>query len=75
MSLFEACDRLITLRAENNALKTELMYYKQKDKLNEDNDKNKPEPTPMEKLASDSSSIGKSVLFSHIKDKDDEKKD
>ena len=75
MSLFEACDRLITLRAENNALKTELMYYKQKDKLNEDNDKNKPEPTPMEKLASASSSIGKSVLFSHIKDKDDEKKD
>ena len=51
------------------------MYYKQKDKLNEDNDKNKPEPTPMEKLASASSSIGKSVLFSHIKDKDDEKKD
>ena len=36
MSLFEACDRLITLRAENNALKTELMYYKQKDKLTED---------------------------------------
>lgn len=73
MSLFEACDRLITLRAENNALKTELMYYKQKDKLSEDNDKNKPEPTPMEKLANSSSNIGKSILFSHIKD--NEKKD
>ncbi len=73
MSLFEACDRLITLRAENNALKTELMYYKQKDKLAEENDKNKPEPTPMEKLASSSSNIGKSILFSHIKD--NEKKD
>lgn len=71
MSLFEACDRLITLRAENNALKTELMYYKQKDKLNEDNVK-KPDPTPMEELA-DRSSIGKSILFSHIKD--NEKKD
>ena len=64
MSLFEACDRLITLRAENNALKTELMYYKQKEK--------KPDPTPMEKLA-ESSSIGKSILFSHLKD--NEKKD
>ena len=79
MALFEASDRLITLRAENNALKTELMYYKQKDKLNGDQDKNKPEPTPMEKLAS--SSISGSVLFSHLKDKDkdknkdDEKKD
>ena len=71
MSLFEACDRLITLRAENNALKTELMYYKQKDKLNEEKEK-KPDPTPMEKLA-ESSSIGKSILFSHIKD--NEKKD
>ena len=77
MALFEASDRLITLRAENNALKTELMYYKQKDKLNGDSDKNKPEPTPVEKLAS--SSISSSVLFSHLKDKDknkdDEKKD
>ena len=72
MSLFEACDRLITLRAENNALKTELMYYKQKDKLTEDKDKNKPEPTPVEKLAN-SSSLGKSILFTHMKD--NEKKD
>ena len=71
MSLFEACDRLITLRAENNALKTELMYYKQKDKLNEEKNE-KPDPTPMEKLA-ETSSIGKSILFSHIKD--NEKKD
>ena len=76
MALFECCDRLITLRAENNALKTELMYYKQKDKLTGDADKNKPEPTPVEKLAS-TSSIGNSILFSHLKDKnkDDEKKD
>ena len=72
MSLFEACDRLITLRAENSALKTELMYYKQKDKLNEENVK-KPDPTPMEKLA-ETSSIGKSILFSHLKD-NNEKKD
>ncbi len=71
MSLFEACDTLITLRAENTALKTELMYYKQKDKLNEEKEK-KPDPTPMEKLA-ESSSIGKSILFSHLKD--NEKKD
>lgn len=66
LSLFDACDKLITLRAENNALKTELMYYKQKDKINEENVK-KPDPTPMEQLA-ETSSIGKSVLFSHIKD-------
>ena len=72
MSLFEACDRLITLRAENSALKTELMYYKQKDKLNEESVK-KPDPTPVEKLA-ETSSIGKSILFSHLKD-NNEKKD
>ena len=56
MSLFEACDRLISLRAENNALKTELAYYKQKAQL--EAEKNKPDikPTPMEELASKVSS-------------------
>jgi len=53
LSLFECCDRLITLRAENNALKTELMYYQQLDKLNKEKNKEKTEPTPMELLAKD----------------------
>ena len=68
----EGFGSLFLLLSENNALKTELMYYKQKDKLTEDKDKNKPEPTPVEKLAN-SSSLGKSILFTHMKD--NEKKD
>ena len=51
LSLFECCDRLLTLRAENNILKTELMYYKQKDQQNNENNKSVCEPTPVEKLA------------------------
>ena len=67
MSLFEACDRLITLRAENNALKTELAYYKNKSAL--ESEKNKPDikPTPMEELANKVSS----GLFDHLKKNDD----
>ena len=69
MSLFEACDRLLTLRAENSALKTELMYYKNKGAL--EADKNKPEikPTPMEELANKVSS----GLFTNLSKKDDNK--
>jgi hypothetical protein len=51
LSLFEACDRIITLKNENNALKTELMYYKQKDKLVTEKEMADVEPTPVEKLA------------------------
>ncbi|SDX87310.1 Cell division protein ZapA [Ruminococcaceae bacterium YAD3003] len=67
MSLFEACDRLISLRAENSALKTELMYYKNKGAL--EAEKNKPDikPTPMEELAN-SASTG---LFTKFKKTDD----
>ncbi len=67
MSLFEACDRLISLRAENNALKTELAYYKNKSAL--ESEKNKPDikPTPMEELANKVSS----GLFDHLKKNDD----
>ncbi|MCR4689672.1 MAG: cell division protein ZapA [Saccharofermentans sp.] len=55
LSLFECCDRLLTLRAENNALRTELMYYQQLDRLNKEKNKDKTEPTPMEILAKDTS--------------------
>ena len=67
MSLFEACDRLISLRAENNALKTELTYYKNKSAL--ESEKNKPDakPTPMEELANKVNS----GLFDHLKKTDD----
>ena len=67
MSLFEACDQLIALRAENNALKTELTYYKVK--ANEYAKERRPDikPTPMEELA-DKVSEG---LFEHLKNKDD----
>ena len=71
MSLFEACDRLISLRAENNALKTELTYYKQKAAL--EAEKNKPDlkPTPMEELANKAST----GFFTHLNKKDDKKED
>lgn len=67
MSLFEACDRLISLRAENSALKTELMYYKNKGAL--EAEKNKPDikPTPMEELANSASN----GLFTKFKKTDD----
>ncbi|PWJ70752.1 cell division protein ZapA [Ruminococcaceae bacterium R-25] len=67
MSLFEACDQLIALRAENNALKTELTYYKVK--ANEYAKERRPDikPTPMEELA-DKVNEG---LFEHLKKKDD----
>ena len=55
LSLFECCDRLLTLRAENNALRTELMYYQQLDRVNKEKNKEKSTPTPMEILAKDSS--------------------
>lgn len=69
MSLFEACDQLIALRAENNALKTELTYYKVK--YNEAAEERRPDikPTPMEELA-DKVSNG---LFKDLVDSDDKK--
>ena len=69
MSLFEACDRLISLRAENSALKTELMYYKNKGAL--EAEKNKPDikPTPMEELAN-SASTGLFTKFNKTDDKE-----
>ncbi len=67
MSLFEACDQLIALRAENNMLKTELTYYKVK--ANEYAAERRPDvkPTPMEELA-DKVNNG---LFEHLKKNDD----
>jgi len=67
MSLFEACDRLITLRAENQALKTELTYYKNKSALEAERNKPDYKPTPMEELANKVNS----GLFTNIKKKDD----
>ena len=69
MSLFEACDRLITLRTENNALKTELAYYKLKAEKEADKNKADVPPTPMEELANKVSS----GLFDHLKKTDDKK--
>ena len=69
MSLFEACDRLITLRTENNALKTELAYYKMKAEKEADKNKVDVPPTPMEELANKVSS----GLFDHLKKTDDKK--
>ena len=69
MSLFEACDQLIALRAENSTLKTELTYYKVK--ANEYAKERRPDikPTPMEELA-DKVNTG---LFEHLKKTDDNK--
>jgi len=50
LSLIECCDRYLTLKAENDNLKTELMYYRQKDLENSVKEAPK-ELTPMEKLA------------------------
>ena len=63
LSLFEACDQLITLRAENQALKTELAYYKNKDRINQEEKKADVPPTPMEELANKVNS----GLFDHLK--------
>ena len=68
LSLFEACDRIITLKNENNALKTELMYYKQKDKLVTDKEMANVEPTPVEKLA-------QGTFFTSLGKKDEDGKD
>ena len=71
MSLFEACDRLISLRTENNALKTELAYYKMKADTAADKTKADVPPTPMEELANKVSS----GLFDHLKKTDDKESD
>ena len=51
LSLFEACDRLLRVNAENQSLKTEIMYYKQKADLADKKDSEKLKPTPMEELS------------------------
>jgi cell division protein ZapA (FtsZ GTPase activity inhibitor) len=71
MSLFEACDQLITLRAENNALKTELTYYRAKATQYAEERSADVKPTPMEELANKVSS----GLFEHLKKTDDKKED
>ena len=68
MSLFEACDRLITLRNENSTLKTELIYYKQKAAQAEERRDPNIKPTPMEELASKVNN----GLFEHLKADDKE---
>ncbi len=74
MSLFEACDQIISLRTENSALKTELAYYKAKERAAAGEKKPDIKPTPMEELAEKVSSGG---LFDHLKLKstDDDKKE
>lgn len=69
MSLFEACDQLISLRAENNALKTELTYYKVKYNAAEAEKRADVKPTPMEELA-DKVSNG---LFKEFVENDEKK--
>ena len=49
LSLIECCDRYLKVKDELSEMRTELMYYKQKDYYNEE--KSRPEPTPMEKLS------------------------
>ena len=49
LSLIESCDRYLKLKEELNNMRTELMYFKQKDYINAE--KNESEPTPMEKLS------------------------
>ena len=51
LALIDACDRILTLKDENSNYKTELMYYQQK--VNIEEEKEKPEPTPMELLANE----------------------
>ena len=49
LSLIECCDRYLSLKEEVSNLRTEVMFYKQKDMINEE--KTRPEPTPIEKLS------------------------
>lgn len=49
LALIDICDEYLSLKSENDNLKTELMYYQQQDLINKS--ANKVEPTPMEKLA------------------------
>lgn len=51
LALLDACDRILTLKDENSNMRTELMYYQQKVNLEEEKDR--PEPTPMELLANE----------------------
>jgi hypothetical protein len=69
LSLFEACDQIISLRAENNALKTELTYYRAKATEYAAERRDDIKPTPMEELANKVNS----GLFEHLKKSDDKK--
>ena len=69
LSLFEACDQIISLRAENNALKTELTYYRAKATEYAQERRDDIKPTPMEELANKVNS----GLFEHLKKSDDKK--
>ena len=51
LALLDACDRILTLKDENSNMRTELMYYQQK--VNIEEEKDRPEPTPMELLANE----------------------
>ena len=51
LALIDACDRILTLKDENSNIRTELMYYQQKANIEEE--KERPEPTPMELLANE----------------------
>ena len=69
MALFEACDQIIALRAENSSYKTELTYYKVKANEYAQERRADIKPTPMEELA-DKVNSG---LFEHLKKNDDKK--
>ena len=49
LALIDACDRLVTSQDSLNNMKTDLMYYRQKDDLKKQ--EIKVDPTPMELLA------------------------
>ena len=51
LALIDACDRILSLKDDNSNMKTELMYLQQKVSLEEEKDR--PEPTPMELLANE----------------------
>ena len=53
LALVDACDRLVTLEDENSTLKTEILYRDQQERIARQN--HPVEPTPMEKLAEESS--------------------
>jgi len=51
LSLFEACDTILRLKAEKESLKTELTYYKAQNRQTIEKEEKGLKPTPMEELA------------------------